>query len=309
MAREEEEARYYHYETVVVRGQVDDVYDNIRGKLNIQDAKSWLKTSRSASQISAPMPPSRRPRFGSQTIDDSTGPLNREHRRVVLCDYGAEIYKASSRAALLKALEGCINGHKCFKGAGILHRGISINNVIINEDKDSISPFLFLIDLDHAIKENREGPSGAKGRIGTRVFMAIGLLENEQHSYMHDLESFFWVLFWICVHYGAGGEPVKKSPLDSWHYKNDDELVDAKRDMNYGTRTFEQRARKHFSSYYQPLIPCVEALRKEVFPYGALPSDPDPTLYNRMITVLQEAQKDSRVLGTEVLDTEALAEG
>ncbi|KAK7177309.1 serine threonine-protein kinase sgk2 [Paraphaeosphaeria sporulosa] len=30
--------------------------------------------------------------------------------------------------------------------------------------------------------------------------MAIGvLLDDENHSFMHDLESFFRVLFWICV--------------------------------------------------------------------------------------------------------------
>ncbi|KAI0196616.1 hypothetical protein EV127DRAFT_417080 [Xylaria flabelliformis] len=307
-------ARYYHHETVVVRGQVDDVNNNIRGKLNIQDAKSWLKISvdkltgesntrkmnnstatskatgqkRSASEISAPMPPNKRPCSGSHR----TSPSNREHRRIVLCDYGTPIYKASSPAALLKALEGCINGHKCLREAGILHRDISINNIMINEDKDSTSPFSFLIDLDLAIKENRKGSSGAKGRTGTRVFMAIGLLENEQHSYMHDLESFFWVLVWICVYYGAGGESVEKSPLDSWNYKNDEDLIDAKTGMIHNTHRFEQRASKYFTPYYQPLIPCVEALRKEVFEHGSLPTDPDPTLYDRMITVLQEAQKD-----------------
>ncbi|KAI0554085.1 hypothetical protein F4679DRAFT_344953 [Xylaria curta] len=302
-------ARYYHHETVVVRGQVDDVFNNIRGKLNIQDESKVSKATngkRSASQINAPMPPSKRPRSGSQTTYDSTRPSNREHRRVVLCDYGRPIYEASSRAALLKALEGCINGHNCLREAGILHRDISVNNVMINENKDNTSPFSFLIDLDLAIKINRGRPSGAKGKTGTRVFMAIGLfdtLNNEQHSYMHDLESFFWVLFWICVHYEAGGtdcKPVKESPLDHWNYRNDEDLIDAKRGMIYDTRTFEQRARKYFTSYYQPLIPCVEALRKEVFPGG----DPDPTLYNRMISVLQEAQKDPNVL-----DTEALAEG
>jgi hypothetical protein len=34
--------------------------------------------------------------------------------------------------------------------------------------------------------------SGARGKTGTRAFMAIGvLLDDEQHSFMHDLESFF----------------------------------------------------------------------------------------------------------------------
>jgi hypothetical protein len=49
--------------------------------------------------------------------------------------------------------------------------------------------------LDLAIKEERIGASGAKGKIGIRAFIAIGALLGEKHSFMHDLESFFWVLF------------------------------------------------------------------------------------------------------------------
>lgn len=59
-------------------------------------------------------------------------------------------------------------------------------------DKDNRG---FLIDLDLTIKEQRLSASGAKGKTGTRAFMAIGALLGEQHSFIHDLESFFWVLF------------------------------------------------------------------------------------------------------------------
>uniref|UniRef100_A0A0B7KK89 Fungal-type protein kinase domain-containing protein n=1 Tax=Bionectria ochroleuca TaxID=29856 RepID=A0A0B7KK89_BIOOC len=56
--------------------------------------------------------------------------------------------------------------------------------------------FLSIIfDLDLSIKEQREVSSGAKGKTSTRAFMAIGVLLGEQHSFMHDLESFFWVHF------------------------------------------------------------------------------------------------------------------
>jgi Fungal protein kinase len=39
--------------------------------------------------------------------------------------------------------------------------------------------------------------------------MAIEVLLGEKHSLMHDLESFFCVLFWICVHYNRLGEKGK----------------------------------------------------------------------------------------------------
>ncbi|KAH8686421.1 hypothetical protein BGZ61DRAFT_355179, partial [Ilyonectria robusta] len=49
--------------------------------------------------------------------------------------------------------------------------------------------------------------SGAQGKIGTVAFMAIGALPgNKKHSIKHDVESFFWVLFWICIHYKKHGK-------------------------------------------------------------------------------------------------------
>jgi serine/threonine protein kinase len=76
----------------------------------------------------------------------------------------------------------------------ILHRDISIGNVLITEDENKG----FLIDLDHANRVDRERPSGAKGRTGTGAFMSIGLLpqwDKLPHSFMDDLESIFWLLF------------------------------------------------------------------------------------------------------------------
>lgn len=29
---------------------------------------------------------------------------------------------------------------------------------------------------------------------------------NKKHSIMHDVESFFWLLFWICIHYKEHGK-------------------------------------------------------------------------------------------------------
>jgi len=58
----------------------------------------------------------------------------------------------------------------------------------------------FLVDFDLAVKTLDDKVSGAPSKTGTKIFMAIGALISEHHSFMHDLESFFWVLFWICIH-------------------------------------------------------------------------------------------------------------
>jgi hypothetical protein len=95
---------------------------------------------------------------------------------------------------------------------------------MINEDRDNPSWSPFLIDLDLAIREDRERASGAKGKTGTRAFMAIGALLGEQHTFMHDLESFFWVLFWTCIHYDAQGKATlyleAQPPYPAPTYKN-----------------------------------------------------------------------------------------
>lgn len=58
----------------------------------------------------------------------------------------------------------------------------------------------FLIDLNLAIKTDRESSLAALSKTGNKVFMAIGALYDEDHNFMHDLKSFFKVLFWAYIY-------------------------------------------------------------------------------------------------------------
>jgi len=51
----------------------------------------------------------------------------------------------------------------------------------------------------------------------------------EQHSFMHDLESFFWVLFWICIHCDGPGEGKVVAQFDKWNYADTEELARLKK--------------------------------------------------------------------------------
>jgi hypothetical protein len=93
---------------------------------------------------------------------------------------------------MLAALKDCIEGYESLHTeTGMLQSDISVGNLMMNEDDDNPFWGAFLIDLDLAIKEQRQGSSGARSKTGTRAFMAIGVLLGEKHSFKHDLESFF----------------------------------------------------------------------------------------------------------------------
>ncbi|KAG5996148.1 hypothetical protein E4U52_007232 [Claviceps spartinae] len=316
-------ARYYHHETVQVRGMIDDVRNGVRQGLDMTTAsksrprlpqpssgattkelpmrQKSIRTSRSTKrpldQAGSTLPPSKRTCAKSTSISMTAAePLNRVHRRVIVRDFGKPIYKASSRKALLACLEGCIEGHKSLYDKGILHRDISINNLMINEDPGNPSWKSFLIDLDLAINIGREKPSGAHGRTGTRAFMAIGLLRGEEHSFMHDLESFFWVLFWICVNYEGPGTATEPTKLyENWNYTSDEDLARSKFGV-VADDHFMDPVKLCFTAYYLPLFPHVNKLRQAVFPGGNPRHRTFPGLYSKMIKVLDEAQKDPAVL-------------
>lgn len=217
---------------------------------------------------------------------------NRVHRQIILRDYGKPIYKASSHAALLAAFEGCIEGHESLHKASLLHRDISINNLMINEDDQNPSRRSFLIDLDLAIQVQREAASGAKGRTGTRAFMAIGALLGEQHSFMHDLESFFWVLLWMCIRHNGPSQGRVVLQFDRWNYVDIEELTKLKLGTVTDEGIFCNIVKDFFTNHYIPLIPLIESLRKVVFPAGGRWKREDKGLYDSMRRILSEARTD-----------------
>ncbi|KAI9802645.1 MAG: hypothetical protein M1825_002667 [Sarcosagium campestre] len=283
-------SRYYYHETVQINSKDDDVLYNIRGglaKASARDAFEQDDTIRKevadeASQASSqmedrsrsrkrslrsyknPPPAKKKLRSRQKSTADDKPTHNRIHRRVITQDAGKSLYEATSLSAFIRGLIGAINGHKSLLGVGILHRDISAGNIMLTDEEDDG----FLIDLDFAVKLEAEKASGAPSKVGTKVFMAIGALYGEHHSFMHDLESFFWVMFWICIHWDG---------------------PDIKLAMTIKDRRFNEQVDNNFSPYCKPLIPCIKELRKVIFPGGEQLSREDQSLYSQIIAVLEKA--------------------
>lgn len=151
----------------------------------------------------------------------------------------------------------------------------------------------FLIDLELAIEEEICEASEEPSQTGTRPFMAISTLSGAKHNFMHDIESFFWVLFLICIHYDGPKGPFRRVPeFDSWNTQSPTKLAMAKLGIISMEEEFLDLAKKHFAPDYQCLIPCVNELRRVVFPGDAPSMTKRPEIYGDIYQVLRSARED-----------------
>ncbi|KAI9780108.1 MAG: hypothetical protein M1816_003163 [Peltula sp. TS41687] len=127
--------------------------------------------------------------------------------------------------------------------------------------------------------------------IGTRPFMAIGALLDEPHSFMHDLESFFWVLFWICLYYeGPNKERKPIEMFEEWNYKSPEIVADSKKSVVDEEEDFNRKTEVYFTTYCKDLIPCMKELREIVFPGGKRWKTEDHSLYSQVKAVIEKAR-------------------
>ncbi len=143
---------------------------------------------------------------------------------VVVHPYGRPLEQFRNVTELLEALRDAIRAHRSlYQDGGILHQDISINNIIITEQGAADEPKGMLIDLDVSM-ELKLGPVNPNELIGTRPFMAVGLLEGKPHTYRHDMEPLLYVLLWsvICR---ESDYPPTESRLRPWCAGSFDDLA------------------------------------------------------------------------------------
>ena len=124
---------------------------------------------------------------------------NRLLQYLAILPAGRALWDFRTIEELLTALRDSIKAHSSLYIKGkILFRDISENNIIITDPKKANGFTGMLIDLDLA-KEIGSEQTGETHPTGTMEFMSIEALRKVDHTYRHDLESIFYVLFWICA--------------------------------------------------------------------------------------------------------------
>jgi hypothetical protein len=114
--------------------------------------------------------------------------------------------------------------HDLFEKAGILHRDISVGNLMVNPSEPTQG---VLIDLDFAVRVAQHGdPLDGETlfpHAGTLIFRAFDLLKPDKPLkayYRHDLESFLYTLLWIQTHY-LDGKKFDHPEVNRFNFKFD----------------------------------------------------------------------------------------
>lgn len=207
---------------------------------------------------------------------------------------------------LLAGIRDAIKAHKSlFLDGKILHRDVSLHNIILTDEKETGHSGM-LIDLDLAVsvdKHGRNEQTEARTMTGTLEYMAIEILEGGldpktaciEHTYRHDLESFFYVLLSVCMRYGwEDGNSPKKNPLRAW-YTGSLEYISTTKRGHVELGGFEI----HILTKFSPKFACAKGLARKLqdmlfskFSKGALytgtPENPED-LYSPMIQAFDEA--------------------
>ncbi|TEB22108.1 hypothetical protein FA13DRAFT_1569757, partial [Coprinellus micaceus] len=125
---------------------------------------------------------------------------NRFKLRTVMKKYGLPIWFFQSRLQLLHAFLDVLIGHRELFERGILHRDISILNILLGPAEASEGHRGALIDLEMAAYvEDCKSVLPADPHTGTRFYQSISVVRclpispSPPQDYMDDLESFFYV--------------------------------------------------------------------------------------------------------------------
>ncbi|KAL2820656.1 hypothetical protein BJX63DRAFT_279816 [Aspergillus granulosus] len=155
-----------------------------------------------------------------------------------------------------------------------------------------------LIDLDLAKKLDGNA-SGARQQTGTVQFMAIGVLQKADHTYRHDLESFFYVLLWMCAYRswerGFGGTN-KKMPeacrIEKWGTGTFIDIAEAKT-AHMTPNSFEDKILSGFPAPLEGIKPLCRNIRSLLFGSAGIdieaPSGDPGVLYKAILDAYEGA--------------------
>ncbi|KAK3045430.1 hypothetical protein LTR09_012970 [Extremus antarcticus] len=220
---------------------------------------------------------------------------------------GTPLAEYRSVSHFLRVLRDALKSHRSLLQDGkILHRDVSKSNIVITDpnENEGYSGMLIDLELGTTIEDGKNTRTGSKRMTGTLKYMAIEVVElalrdnqrDLEHTYRHDLESFFYVLVDMCINYGwPEGQKPKRDSLRSWYLGDYQDIVTAKTG-NMERGRFKKDILRQFSKLFENVRELAMSLRDLLFLRGdelrtGTPAEAPSILYDRMIAAFDEAIK------------------
>ncbi|EPQ57055.1 hypothetical protein GLOTRDRAFT_137483 [Gloeophyllum trabeum ATCC 11539] len=237
--------------------------------------------------------------YSKMYLDAYTSVGERVHMRLVMTPFAMPITHFKTKGELVGAFIDVIEAHKqLVEKANILHRDISVNNIMLVESSDQEGKNGrrrgLLIDLDYAAHYSPDDAQKDRKvalleRTGTTPFMAIDLLSasgQRVHVPRWDLESFFYVLIWVFILYDGpckSERKIKFSDTVLFKWTNDDfESIGMNKYAAVTSPDFwESKVLRWVAPYFADLKPCLTRIRDLLF-------FTEEKTHDKFIRILQE---------------------
>ncbi|KAI0706496.1 hypothetical protein C8Q76DRAFT_800918 [Earliella scabrosa] len=193
------------------------------GEMEVREQDRILETLEGDHQAGR-VPDTGRPQQRTCSSRLIAGPVSqheeRSHVRFVVEDIGRPLTEFKDTRELVLAVRDAIRGHRlAWEKAGVLHRDISLGNILIMDELEEDGHSGFIHDFDHsymtpripgAMDDDDDGivDDERMKSTGTFYFKAYELLLAETgpkilHEPHHDLESTYWVLLSVVLQHTA----------------------------------------------------------------------------------------------------------
>ncbi|EPQ50544.1 hypothetical protein GLOTRDRAFT_133910 [Gloeophyllum trabeum ATCC 11539] len=187
-----------------------DIYDIIHGK----DYVPGVARKRSdVDLVEPPDPNNKMHRTLAHVLNthilDKNSPRKcppRIHHRCILNSVGIPLSRFLCTREALEAIYDSLLGHEQMSKKDILHRDISVNNIMISAYPEVERCKGFLIDVEYATVVGEPGSESDLREItGTIQFLSIARLRKTAqlpaHETWNDLESYFWTIAYLYIHH------------------------------------------------------------------------------------------------------------
>ncbi|KAF7315800.1 DAD domain-containing protein [Mycena indigotica] len=147
---------------------------------------------------------------------------DRYRQRTVMEDVGIPLYEYPDTKTFISAVHDAMQGHQAAVDAGIVHRDVSVGNVLIKQGPNGLEGFILDFDVAMLTEEGWKtltllGLSNIistaalnfikelKDMTGTYAFVSLAVLTAHQervsllHRFEYDIESFYWIILWVLL--------------------------------------------------------------------------------------------------------------